>query len=119
MQNNDFIPNVFRNVDKNDSRAFVEAMTEDGAFRFANNPAVEGRENIFQFLEGFFGSIKGLKHTNLEYWYQDDNWFVTGDVTYIRHDESTLEAKFANVFKMKGDLIDQYLVYVDASELYK
>jgi hypothetical protein len=49
----------------------------------------------------------------------DDNWFITGDVTYTRHDGSALEAKFANVFKMEGDLIKEYNIYVDASDLYK
>jgi TRAP-type uncharacterized transport system substrate-binding protein len=41
-----------------------------------------------------------------------------GTVTYTRHDASTLTVPFANIFRTRDDLIDEYLIYVDASALY-
>ena len=49
----------------------------------------------------------------------DDKRFATGRVTYTRHDDSTLQVPFSVILKMQGDLIDEYLIFVDTSELYK
>jgi len=40
-------------------------------------------------------------------------------VTYTRHDSSTLTVPFANILRFEGDLIDEYLIFLDVSELYK
>jgi hypothetical protein len=37
---------------------------------------------------------------------------------YTRHDGSALSVPFADVFKMRGELAREYLIYVDASRLY-
>ena len=116
--NKNFIPIMYKAVDSMDARAVADTMTENGAFRFANIPAVEGKENIIGFLEEFFKSIKAIKHSELEYWFTDNNWFVNGTVTYTRHDDSALSVPFSVILKMQEELIDQYLVFVDTSELY-
>lgn len=118
MTTKDFIPGMYRAIDAMDSRAVADLMTEEGSLRFANLEPVNGRENIFTFLENFFKSIHGINHSELEYWKAENNWFVTGNVTYTRHDSTHLEVPFAVRLVMKGDLIDRYLIYVDNSTLY-
>jgi len=110
---------MYKAIDNMNSQAIVDLMTENSTFRFANFEPVVGKENIYTFLENFFQSIKGIKHTDLEYWFTDNNWFATGIVTYTRHDDSALRVPFSVILKMKDEFIDQYLVFVDASELYK
>jgi len=39
-------------------------------------------------------------------------------VTYTRHDGTNLTLPFVNVFAMRGDLIQDYLIYIDATPLY-
>lgn len=115
----DFIPAMFKTIDQFGSRSLADMITENGSFRFANMPAVVGRENIFQFLEGFFKSIKAISHTDLEYWFVDNVWIATGNVTYTRHNGSLLRVPFSVILKMDKDLISEYLIFVDASTLYQ
>jgi hypothetical protein len=49
----------------------------------------------------------------------DDALVCHGTVTYTRHDSSTLTVPFANIFKVHGELIDEYLIFIDVSQLYE
>ena len=110
---------MYNAIDAKDSEGMCNFLTEDSSFTFANMPAVIGKSNIIAFLDGFFQSIKGLHHTVAETRYSDDAWFANGMVTYTRLNETTLRVPFAVLLKMKSDLILDYRIYVDASELYK
>jgi len=116
---NNFVPKMYEAVDTMNSRAIADLMTADGSFRFANMPAVDGRENIFNFLGGFFQAIKGIGHSDLEYWFSDNKWSITGSVKYTRQDDSYLEVPFAVILKMRDEKIKEYLVFVDNHELFQ
>lgn len=118
MNKNDILE-IFKAIDTFDEEKFVSFMTDDAAFRFGNIPAVEGKENIKNFVGQFFKSIKAIKHDQLEIWDTDGVKLMNGRVTYTRHDDSQLSVFFANTFKMQGDKIKDYLIFVDTSELYK
>lgn len=115
----DFTKNMYKAVDAKDAAAIAEMMTEDGSFKFANQEAVVGRSNIQTFLEGFFNSIKSISHSNLEAWFIDANYFITGTVTYNRMNDTHLQVPFSVNLKMEGNLIKNYNIYVDASTLYQ
>lgn len=119
MSKNTFVKDMYKIVDAKDGAALATMMTEDGIFKFANLPAVQGTDNIIAFLDGFFQSIKGIAHSQIEDWMIDNSRFAIGTVTYTRQDDSTLAVPFSVVLKMRGDMIAEYLIYVDASELYK
>jgi ketosteroid isomerase-like protein len=119
MNTDTYIQDMYRVVDSMDGAGLAAMMTGDGIFRFANAPGVEGREAITGFLDNFYQSIKKIRHDQLQDWKVDDMRFATGRVSYTRHDDSTLEVPFSVVLKMDGELIKEYLVYVDASELYQ
>jgi ketosteroid isomerase-like protein len=110
---------MYKAIDAKDPIGMCNFLTEDSSFTFANMPAVVGKSNIINFLDGFFQSIKGLRHTNIEYRNYGDEWFANGTVTYTRLNESTLQVPFAVLLKMHSNLIQDYRIYVDASELYK
>lgn len=118
MNNENFVADLYVAVDNMDTGKLVRAMTGDGIFRFANMPEVVGKENITAFLDGFFQSIKGLHHTELESWNDGNVRIVTGNVTYTRHDDSTLKVPFSVILKMKEDLINEWLIFSDNSQLY-
>lgn len=117
--NKNEILQVFDAIDQFDSGRFVSFMTDDAVFRFGNMPAVEGRSQIEAFVDGFFKSIKAIRHDQLEVWEAEGVWLMNGRVTYTRHDDSTLAVFFANTFKMKGDKIRDYFIFVDTSALYQ
>jgi ketosteroid isomerase-like protein len=119
MSRDTFVKDMYRIVDAKDGAALAALMTENGIFKFANMPGVQGRDNITEFLDGFFQSIKGISHSDIEDWKTDNTRFAIGNVTYTRHDDSTLAVPFSVVLRMDEKLMSEYLVYVDASELYK
>ncbi len=114
----DWLKSLFRSVDGSDANTFVTFLTDEASFQFANAPVVKGKPAIREMLKGFFDSIKGLNHQLTDTWQQNDAVICRGVVTYTRHDGSTLTVPFANIFRLKDGLIDEYLIYVDASQLY-
>ena len=118
MANPQWVLDLLKSVDDNDSNKFVSYLTDDCTFKFGNADAVVGKANVKAAVEGFFGSIKGLKHSNIETISSGDYVATPGMVTYTRHNDSTLSVNFCNVFKMKGDKIQYYNIYIDISQLY-
>jgi ketosteroid isomerase-like protein len=113
-----WLEKVFEAVDSKDAEKLVSYMADDAVFRFANAQEVEGKEDILSMLQSFYASIEALNHKIIDSWQVDDNVICRGEVTYTRMDGSQLSVPFANFFKMKGNLIKSYLIYVDASQLY-
>jgi limonene-1,2-epoxide hydrolase len=118
MNKNDILQ-VFEAIDQFDAPRFASFMTDDAVFRFGNMPAVEGRNQIEAFVGGFFQSIKAIKHDQIEVWEAEGVRLMNGRVTYTRHDDTTLTVFFANTFKMEGDKIREYFIFVDTSALYQ
>lgn len=113
------IKHLFEIIDRKDTSGFIEFLTDDVHFRFGNMPAVHGNKEVGQMIQGFYDSIKSLSH-DLDNIRESDGVVVcNGQVNYTRHDSSTLSVPFANIFKMDGNLIREYLIYADTSELYK
>ncbi|KHO49319.1 MAG: hypothetical protein QT04_C0060G0012 [archaeon GW2011_AR11] len=81
---------LFRAIDRMDSRAFAGFLAEDAVFRFGNMPEVKGRGAITTAVEQFFSSIRGLRHRILHAWEQGSHVIVQGEVTYTRKDGKVL-----------------------------
>ncbi len=109
---------LFNAVDNMDADAFVSFLTEDASLRFANAPAVSGRENIRKTISNFFSSIKSVQHEVRDAWEFDKVVICEGQVTYTRHDGSKASFPFANILRMKNKLIADYRIYIDNSSLY-
>jgi len=119
MEYKDLVSEAYQSIDNADAARFASFITPDGIFRFANIPAVKGNKAIEEFVAGFFQSLKGIKHSNLESWRAEDTIFINGNVKYTRHNNTSLEVPFSCTWKMKDGLIDEYLIFIDNSELYK
>jgi ketosteroid isomerase-like protein len=119
MEAKTFVQDMYRIVDAKDARCLAALMTENGIFRFANQAAVQGREAIIAYLGNFYRSIADIAHDRIEDWQTGDTRFATGWVKYTRHDRSELSVPFSVLLRMKGELISEYLIFVDASELYR
>jgi ketosteroid isomerase-like protein len=119
MENDKLVRSAFEAVDSSDAKALASLMTDDAVFRFSNNPEVAGKANIIPFLEGFFSSIQGTKHDQIEHWEISDGVVMNGRVTYTRLDGSEYSCWFSNTFKLKDGKIKEYLIFVDNSKLYQ
>lgn len=112
------INKLFTAIDNKDADAFGEFLAEGCTFRFANQQPVKGRPQVVEYVKGFFASIKDLEHELVDVWELENDIICHGMVTYIRHNGSSLNVPFANVFKMDGEKVRDYLIFVDTSALY-
>jgi hypothetical protein len=119
MKRDAWIKQLFQSIDDHNVEAFLAFLSNDVLFQFGNADPVKGKDVVGQAVSGFFGSLKALRHNVIETWEQPGVVICRGTVTYTRHDSSTLNVPFANIFKLDADRIKEYLIYVDISQLYK
>jgi hypothetical protein len=113
------IQDLFAAIDKFDTKVFASYLDDEARFKFANIPVITGKNNIFEFVAGFFQSIKAIRHKNLEIYELEGIRFVIGNVTYTRLDGSKLSVDFSNTFRLNGNKIKDYLIFIDNSDLFK
>lgn len=114
---NDWTNQLFAAIDRKDAEGFVSFLAGDACFRFGNAPVVRDKENIRNVVSSFLSSVKGLRHHLLGVWEQGNVVICEGEVTYARHDGSTLTLPFVDIFRMKGNLITDYRIFMDISPL--
>ena len=113
-----WLGDLFHAIDAKDAVRFVGFLTDDATFRFGSAEAVCGREGIRAAVDGFFSSIAALEHDVARVWHGDDTYVCEGEVTYTRHDGSRIALPFVDVFVMREQRIEQYLIYMDIAPLY-
>ncbi len=113
-----WVGRLFSSVDAMDIEAFLDFIEDDALFRFGSEKAVTGKDAVRKALECFFASIKGLRHEILETWFHTETVVCQGQVTYTRIDDSDITIPFVNIWRMRGDRIREYLIYVDVKPLY-
>jgi ketosteroid isomerase-like protein len=118
MHDADWWNSLLATIDGKRARDFAHFLTDDGEFRFGNQPAVHGREGIEAYVAAFFGMIGRSRHEIERTWNDGDTRVCQGHVTYTRLDGSTLTVPFANVFYMRGDRIARYLIFIDNGALF-
>jgi ketosteroid isomerase-like protein len=109
---------LFAAIDSGDPVAFVNCLTPDAEFRFANAAALVGRQAITAGVAEFFTAIASSQHRLLEFWSTHNAAGCEGEVTYTRHNGSLATFPFANVFKLRGTKICSYHIYIDNSALF-
>ena len=110
------IMDVFATMDGGDLDGMVEHMTDDVTTRFGNNAEICGKPAFRVLFTEVGRAISGLRHDVLDLWHavEDfDVWVVQLSVSYRLFDGSTVTLPCCNVFRMRGDLISDYRVYMD------
>jgi len=118
VQTASWVRDLFTSIDSQDTPAFLGFLADNVSFRFGNAPVVDGKAAVGEVVSGFFKSIKSLRHEVIEYWAHPGSVVCHGEVTYTRHDASTLTVPFANILKLDGSLVREYIIFVDVSALY-
>lgn len=124
METKLWLEKIGKTIDAKDSAGFANYLTEDGIFRFGNQPDVKGRKAVEDYVAAFFNMIKSSVHEVVNFWnppaggQAGDCIIWQGRVHYTRLDEKKVSVNFCNVFYMKDELIDQYLIYIDNSPLF-
>lgn len=118
MVDGDWIKRLFGSIDNMDTEAFLGFLEDDAMFRFGSWQEVIGKEAIGKTIDDFFASIKGLSHKILKTWFEADTVICQGGVTYTRTDDSNITIPFVDIYRMHGNLISEYLIYIDIKPLY-
>jgi ketosteroid isomerase-like protein len=118
VPNRDWWERLFSTIDSGNAAEFVASLTPDAQFRFANAPVVIGRQDISAAVSAFFRAIASSNLRLLEMWNAGESVGCEGEVLYTRLDGSAVSFPFANVFKLRGDKIASYHIYIDNSSLF-
>ncbi|MFC2092763.1 nuclear transport factor 2 family protein [Bacteroidota bacterium] len=118
MENPKWLQQLFESIDQKDADTFATFLADDAVFKFGNGDQVNGKAAIRDAVEAFLSSIQVINHKIIDIWSYSDAIICHGYVTYTRHDSNKLTVPFANIFKTYDDLIKEYLIYVDTSQLY-
>lgn len=110
--------NLFASIDAMDAERFLSFIDTNATFRFGSSPPVTGHDAIRAVVEGFFSSFAALKHDLLRLVADDNVIACEGEVTYTRHDTSTITLPFVNIFEVNDGLISLYRVYIDIGPLF-
>ena len=110
------IMDVFATMDSGDLDGMIEHMTDDVTTQFGNNAEICGKA-AFRGLFNWVGqAISGLHHDVVDLWHavEDfDVWVAQLSVSYRLLDGTTVTLPCCNVFRMRGDLVCEYRVYID------
>lgn len=109
---------LFAAIDAQDTDGFLACLTKDAKFRFGSAPAVSGHDAIRGAVDGFFGTVAGLRHVVSKSVAAGPTIFCEGEVTYTRHNGSRITLPFVDVFEIEEGLISDYKIYVDIAPLY-
>jgi len=112
-----WIEDLFASIDGKDPERFVSFLTNDATFRYGSNPPVEGKAAIREAVAGVFSMFRALSHRLEGAWAHPDAVFVQGVVQYTLHDGRAVPVPFVDCFKMQGEKIREFLVYVDPTPL--
>ena len=108
---------VFADVDRMDAKAFASHLAEDCVLRFGNADEVVGRAAIEEAIAGFFTTINGISHQIVNQWNVDDTTITQLEATYTRKDDRQVTVPAVAVWR-RGELIDDYRIYVDQAPVY-
>lgn len=113
-----WVTDLFKTIDRMDSKGFAESLTADGKFWFANHPPAVGRPAVEGAVSQFFGALGGLSHTLHRAWEQEGSLVVEGEVTYTRKDQRKVTVPFCDTFQLQGRQISEYRIYMDLAPLW-
>jgi len=118
-------PNIramFAPVDRMDPDEFATCFTEDGSFCFGNAEPVVGWSDIREAAAAFFSTIDGLRHDIKGIWRgkweQGEVYSVEAEAIYTRKDGSEVKLPVTTTLRMKGDLVQDWRVFLDISPVY-
>ena len=112
------IRELFRVIDAKDIEGFLSYLTPDAVFRFGNAPVAKGHGAIRDALAPFYASIASLEHTVNGTWIWPGTAFCLMEVVYTRLDGRRVTLPVSNTMLIKGNLITDYLIYMDITPVY-
>ncbi|OUR80780.1 hypothetical protein A9Q83_00065 [Alphaproteobacteria bacterium 46_93_T64] len=111
------VKQLYETVDARNTDGLSKFLSDTIRFRIGNHDTVVGRRNVLAANDAFFNSIAGMTHKIENIWVQGEDVICNGSVDYVRLDGTPYSAHFATTLKMRNEVIEDYFVYADISQL--
>jgi ketosteroid isomerase-like protein len=112
------VTQTFADIDGMDADKFVAHLTPNVVFRFGNADPITGRAAVKEAVLGFWSMIDGLTHHLRETWEVGDRVIVQADTEYRRKDGKTVTVPNADILTFDGDLVREWLIYIDLAPVF-
>lgn len=113
------IREVFATVDAGDAHAFASFFAENAKMVFGNQPGMIGPAAIEAGVSGFFGMIKGLRHSITNEWVVGNDAIIELAVTYYRLDGKTVTIPVVSIWTTNAaEKITDYRVFFDLAPVF-
>jgi ketosteroid isomerase-like protein len=112
------VAQTFADIDGQDADKFVAHLTPDVVFRFGNADPITGRAAVKDAVVGFWSTIDGLTHHLRNQWEVGDTVVVQADIEYRRKDGKAVTVPNADILTYDGDLVREWLIYIDLAPLF-
>jgi ketosteroid isomerase-like protein len=113
---------MFAAADGGDMDGQLNFLTDDVVLVFGNADAVLGKDAIKTQASEFLATLKGVRHEIHEMFHaaeDADVLIALMTVHYSRLDGSVVSLPCCNVFRMTGDLVADYRIYMDVNPVFK
>ncbi len=114
----EWLARLFTVIDAQNATEFSRYFTDEGRFVYGSNAPVIGKQAISDYVAGFFGTLESIQHSILDAWKIEDKVLGEVEVTYVLKDGRQFTLPAFILFKMEGELIRDYLIYVDPTPLF-
>jgi ketosteroid isomerase-like protein len=113
-----FAASVYEAIDSMDEKKLAPFLTENCTFVFGSAAPVFGRAASADASKAFMRLIAGIKHDLEDVWRFDDNIVSRMTVTYARKDGRKMSFPAVTIWRVEGQQIADYRVYVDNTPLF-
>ncbi len=118
MNTDEFVRDYWLSIDALDMERFLSFFTPDCTMGFGSYPLVHGLEGVRGMIAPVFAGVAGMRHRRVGLWVEEDATLARGEVTYTRHDQSTVTLPFMTYFHFAQGRIQWTHVYIDIAPLY-
>jgi limonene-1,2-epoxide hydrolase len=114
----DRVHRIFATADRLNLDEWIAYFVEDARFQFGNTKPITGHDAILATMAQFFSSIKAMHH-DFDGMYQQDNIVIAeANVKFTRLDDKVIHIPAATIFRMQGDLVQDFRLYMDATPIF-
>lgn len=117
----DWVNNYFKTVDTLDADAIISHFTDDGKFRFSNQPSAVGKQAVRDALAQFFETIQTMHHEKTGLWLGDDGNSAVweADVTYTLKNGTQVILPCVSILRSRNEQIYDFRMNMDISPVYE
>ena len=109
---------LFADIDSMEPDRFAAHLADDVSFRFGNADTVHGRDAVRDVWAGFCETVDGVSHEIVEHFAVGEAVIAESNVTYTKKDGGKVTVPVVTIYRARGDLIDDYRVFIDLAPLF-